>query len=81
MPTRPTDRRPRDPSQLGKLMVDIMAGVVPDTISASKKQPGKSKGRAGGLKGGKARARALPKRDRVAIARKGADSRWHPSGA
>ena len=75
----PLDRRPRDPNQLGKLMVDIITGEVEDTISRSKKQPGKNKGRAGGLKGGKARAAKLTRSRRSEIARKGAQTRWKPS--
>ena len=40
-------------------MVDIMSGEIQDTVSPKKKNP-KTKGRAGGLKGGKARAAVVP---------------------
>jgi hypothetical protein len=40
-------------------MVDIMSGEIQDTVSPKKKNP-KTKGRAGGLKGGKARAAIIP---------------------
>lgn len=70
------DRRPRDPNQLGKLMVDIAWGAVEDTISPLKKDPSKNKGRAGGLKGGTARARSLSEEERVDIARTAAQARW-----
>jgi len=51
-------KRPRDPNQLAKLIVDIASGAVkepepkPDT-------PAQEFARSGGLKGGKARAEAL----------------------
>jgi hypothetical protein len=69
-------QRPRDPNQLAKLIVDIATGELEDTVSESKKNP--SPKRKGGLKGGKARAAALSKSTRSAIARKAANSRWHP---
>ena len=63
-------KRPRDPAQLAKLMIDIASGEVED------KQDGVTKGRAGGLKGGPARAASLDHRKRQEIARKAAASRW-----
>jgi hypothetical protein len=59
-------------------MVDIVTGEVEDTISPSKRDPNKSKGRAGGLKGGKARAATLTQSRRSEIARKAAQTRWKP---
>jgi hypothetical protein len=56
-------------------MVDIMSGEVVDTISPKKKNP-PQKGRAGGLKGGKARAMALTADEREDIARQAAHARW-----
>jgi hypothetical protein len=47
-------KRPRDPSQLAKMIVDIASGEVSDT--ESKKTV---RARKGGAKGGPARARAL----------------------
>ena len=55
--------------------MDIMTGEVEDTVSAKKKNPMR-KGRAGGLKGGKARAAQLSPADRVDIARMAAQARW-----
>jgi len=52
-----------------------MTGEVEDTVSAKKKNPMR-KGRAGGLKGGKARAAQLSPADRVDIARMAAQARW-----
>jgi hypothetical protein len=73
---RAPDRRPRDPNQLGKLMVDIMSGEVKDTISADKKNPAKRRGSAGGIRGGAARAKALTAEEREDIARLAANARW-----
>ena len=71
-PTR--KKRPRDPSQLGKLIVDISVGEVEDREPATK-------GRLGGLKGGPARARVLSKSERVRIAKKAAKVRWKAGAA
>jgi hypothetical protein len=68
--------RPRDPNQLAKMIVDIATGEVPDTVSDSKRHPETLRGRAGGIVGGMARARALSPKKRAAIARKAATSRW-----
>jgi len=73
---KPPDRRPRDPNQLGKLIVDILAGDVQDTITEGKRNPAKRKGRAGGLKGGTARAETLSQAQRTEIARVAASARW-----
>jgi len=72
-------RRPRDPNQLAKLIVDMTTGAVPND---SPKQPdtpdtpATEARRKGGLKGGKARAKALPATKRKAIAKKAARARW-----
>ncbi len=68
-------KRPRDPNQLAKLVVDIATGEAEDAVSESKRQR-KRKGRAGGLKGGKARARNLTPQEREDIARLAARTRW-----
>jgi hypothetical protein len=68
--------RPRDPVQLGKLMIDIMTGQVPDAVDDGKDNAASDKGRRGGLKGGKARATALTGDQRSAIAQKASQSRW-----
>jgi hypothetical protein len=69
-------KRPRDPNQLAKMIVDIATGEVEDTVSESKRHPESVRGRAGGLRGGESRAAKLTKKQRSAIARKAADSRW-----
>jgi hypothetical protein len=68
-------KRPRDPNQLAKLIVDIAIGEAEDTVSSSKRSS-KRKGRAGGLKGGKARAQHLTSEQRQDIARLAARARW-----
>ena len=68
-------KRPRDPIQLAKLIGDIATGEVEDTLSEQKRNPTR-RGRAGGLKGGKARAKALPRVKRKAIAKRAAEIRW-----
>jgi len=69
-------KRPRDPNQLAKLIVDIATGDVGDTLSETKRHPELRRGRPGGLKGGEARASALSSKKRSAIARKAAKARW-----
>jgi len=68
--------RPRDPNQLAKLVFDIASGEVEDTISESKRHPETVKGRAGGKKGGKSRAKTLSSEQRTEIARIAAEARW-----
>jgi hypothetical protein len=63
--------RPRDPLQLGKLIVDIATGQVEDQAPSKP-----AKGRAGGLKGGAARSASLDPQKRQEIARKAASARW-----
>jgi hypothetical protein len=67
-------KRPRDPVQLAKQVFDIAIGEDEDTVSESKRNPPPQ--RAGGLKGGKARAQTLSETERIEIAKKGANARW-----
>ena len=71
----PGPKRPRDPNQAAKLLIDIVSGTVEDTLSAAKKA-GPSKRRAGGLKGGAQRALSLTKEERSDIAATAARARW-----
>jgi hypothetical protein len=76
MPDRPR-KRPRDPSQLGKLIVDLATGeTVEHDPDAGKDPMAVESGRRGGLKGGKSRAASLPAEKRSEIARKAAQARW-----
>jgi hypothetical protein len=75
MPDR--SRRPRDPNQLAKLVVDIATGLVEDTAGDDGKNPAAVElGRKGGLKGGKARAESMTPEQRSEAARRAASARW-----
>jgi hypothetical protein len=69
-------KRPRDPAQLAKQIFDIAIGEAEDTVTESKRHPPKTKGRAGGVKGGRARAKLLTAEQRQDIARLAAQARW-----
>lgn len=78
MPDR-SRKRPRDPNQLAKAIVDIATGQVENgapTTESGKNPAAVALGRLGGLKGGKARAKKLPSKERVRIAREAAAARW-----
>src|SRR4051794_34986864 len=64
--------RPRDPIQLGKLIVDIATGQVQEP----EETPAEERARESGKKGGQVRFRRLTPEERRAIAQKGARSRW-----
>jgi hypothetical protein len=63
---------PRDPNQLAKLITDIATGEVEEGADTAVTQRAK----AGGLKGGAARAASLTPDRRVDIARLAAEARW-----
>ena len=65
-------KRPRDPVQLGKLIVDIATGQTPDAEDDGKDAAAAELGR----KGGVARAAKLTAGQRADVARKGAAARW-----
>lgn len=70
-------KRPRDPSQLAKLVVSIATGEVEEAKTDDGKDPAAvALGRKGGLKGGAARAAKLTPAKRSAIAKKAAKARW-----
>lgn len=76
-----TPKRPRDPNQLAKLMVDLASGEATDAPRIAIRDDGKdpaavSLGRKGGLKGGTARAAKLTPEERSAISKKAALTRW-----
>lgn len=67
-------KRPRDPNQLGKLIVDISGG---DIENRAPEEPPKNEAAAElGSMGGAARAKAMTPERRAEIARKAAASRW-----
>jgi len=80
MPDR-SRKRPRDPNQLAKLIVDIATGEAEDEQPDEDKNPAAVElGRKGGLKGGKARASSMTPEQRSEAARKAARARWGESG-
>lgn len=70
MPKSP--KRPRDPAQLAKLIVDLATGDAQDAPEKDATLPS----RLGGLKGGTARAASLSADERREIARRAAQARW-----
>jgi len=70
MPSHP--KRPRDPNQLAKVIVDLATGEAQD------KEPLAS-ARKRGLKGGASRAKSLTPVQRSEIARIAASARWKKS--
>jgi hypothetical protein len=69
-------KRPRDPNQLAKLMIDIANG---DVVEAEKTVTEKRASTAG-KKGGPARAKALTPQQRSEIASTAAQARWKKGG-
>jgi hypothetical protein len=78
-------KRPRDPNQLAKWLVDRSTGQIPE--EAPKPEPPvaspesisaymASIGRKGGLIGGKRRLKTMTKAERQKVAAKAAKSRW-----
>ena len=79
MPDR-SGKRPRDPNQLGKLIVDLATGETDETPPEDTRDPAAVElGRKGGLKGGKARAAKMTPEQRSEAARKAAAGRWRAS--
>jgi hypothetical protein len=72
MPKHP--KRPRDPAQLAKLVIDLATGEVPSLVEDE--SPATKFARKGGLKGGKARAKVLTAERRKEIAKKASEARW-----
>ena len=69
-------KRPRDPAQLAKLIVDIATGQVEDRPPTPEEEGKNPSAVAMGKRGGAARASKLTDARRKEIAKKGAASRW-----
>jgi len=67
----PMKKRPRDPNQLAHMIVALATG---ETTEALPKSP--SAAAELGRKGGLARAKKMTKKQRVAVAKKAAKTRW-----
>jgi hypothetical protein len=65
-------KRPRDPNQLAKHIIGIATGYIPDPPETEFTKRAK----AGGAKGGPARAKAVAPERRSEIARAAAEARW-----
>lgn len=70
-------KRPKDTNQLAKYIVDVATGETKEPEADKGKNPhAVALGRAGGLKGGKARAAKLTAARRKEIAKKAVAVRW-----
>jgi hypothetical protein len=69
-------KRPRDPAQFAKLIVDIATGEVEDREPTPEEQGKDRAAVAMGRRGGAARAAKMTAEQRSEIARKGAQGRW-----
>jgi hypothetical protein len=73
-------KRPRDPNQRAKLIVDIATGGSDEPKAPTPKNPAAVElGRMGGRKGGLARKAKLSPKKRSEIARNAARARWGES--
>lgn len=76
MPDR-SRKRPTDPNELARQVVDEATGEAPPFDPDEGKDPAAvALGRKGGLKGGKARAEKMTPEERSAAAQKAAQARW-----
>jgi hypothetical protein len=79
MPDR-SRKRPRDPNELARQIVDEATGEAERFDPDAGKDPAAvALGRKGGLKGGKARAAKMTAEERREAARKAARARWSQS--
>jgi len=70
-------KRPRDPNQLAKAIIDLATGEGSDAPAPNETDPAAvQRGRLGGVKGGKARAEKLTPAERKAAASKASSARW-----
>lgn len=71
-----TPKRPRDPNQLAKSVIDAATGET----QTSTETPRVSRAQKAGAVGGPARARSLSPAERTEIARIAAEARWKKGG-
>ena len=69
-------KRPRDPNQLGKLIVDLSVGEADDSKNMPDESGKDPAAVALGKKGGAARSASLTKKRKTEIALKAAKARW-----
>ena len=70
-------KRPRDPNQLAKSIIDIATGQKPDRDPTPEEQGKDPAAVAMGKKGGKARGDSMTSEKRSEIAKKAAAKLWH----
>lgn len=75
MPDR-SRKRPTDPNELARRIVDEATGAAPKVEPPTKDPAAVALGRRGGLKGGRARAEKMTAEERAESARKAAQARW-----
>ncbi len=76
-----TPKRPRDPNQLAKSIIDIATGEKPDRDPTPEEQGKDPAAVALGKKGGKARAAGMTPERRAEVAKKAALGRWGDKAA
>jgi hypothetical protein len=77
MPKGPQgQKRPADVVGAAVMVAKIATGEAKESVDAPKDEAAVSLGQRGGLKGGKARAKALSPRERSRIAKAAAEKRW-----
>ena len=77
MPNRSRKPRLPDPAEMAFGIVQAISGETPPAPADDGKDPAAvALGRKGGLVGGKSRAKAMTKAQRVASAKKAAAARW-----
>ena len=67
---------PRDTNAAAHLVVVMATGEAPAEPDTGKNPAAVALGRLGGLKGGKARAKGMTKKERSQAAKKAAKARW-----
>ena len=72
----PSPKRPRDPNQLAKFILDVATGET-SLPTSEKTSVRKAASRKGGEKGGKSRMEALSAEGRIKLAQHAAAKRWH----
>jgi hypothetical protein len=79
-------KRPRDPNQLAKWIVDRSTGQIPEEPAKPAHEPGSISeymaaiGRKGGQIGGKRRLKTMTRAERQRVAAKAAKTRWAKHG-
>jgi hypothetical protein len=83
MPKRSSTKARTNVNQLAKWITDQSTGENQEVLTEENLTPeqmaARILGRKGGLKGGKARAKKLSSKERIAIAKKAARARWNPT--